>query len=238
VIARAAALLLGLLALGCGRETASPRDLDRDGYPDLAQLETEDDRAAFVDSFVAVALAQASAPEAAFSPGQRDCAGLVRYAYREALKRHDASFAARHPGLPRLPEVRAFNYPSVPFLGTRLFRVRAGEFDRAAVERDFSEAPEAVRLAEGSARRVEGRPKKGDLLLFSRPSGAHHLMIVAEDASDPLLVYHTGAHDGGEGEVRRVRLGALAAHPDPSWRPTRANEEFRGVFRLRILGDR
>ena len=47
MIARAPALLLGLLALGCGRETASPRDLDRDGYPDLAQLETEDDRAAF-----------------------------------------------------------------------------------------------------------------------------------------------------------------------------------------------
>jgi len=236
VTSRLALLLALSLAGSCGREPLSPRDLDRDGYPDLAQLSTEDDRRAFVDSFVAIALAQAPHPEAAFDAQQRDCAGLVRYACREALKRHDAAFAAHHPGLPRLPEVRAFHYPDVPLLGTRLFRVRAGEFDPQNVERDFSDAPEAVRLAEGAARRVDGRPRKGDLLLFARPSGAHHLMIVASDEADPLLVYHTGPHDGGEGEVRRVKQSTLLAHPDSSWRPTAANEAFLGVWRLRILG--
>lgn len=244
--ARPTALALLALLAGCspGASTPAPAadlalelDLDRDGYPDAAELSSEDDRRAFLDSFVALALAQAPTPEAAFDPAQRDCAGLVRYAWREALKRHDAAFAARHRGLPRLPEVRAFHYPDVPVLGTRLFRVGAGAFDPAAVERDFAESAQAVRLALGSARRVggDGPARRGDLLLFSRPDGQHHLMIVAEDAADPLLVYHTGPHDGGPGEVRRVRLAALSAHPDPAWRPSAANDAFLGVFRLRIL---
>jgi hypothetical protein len=234
---------LAALAAACSAGPAAPAspasaaeaDLDHDGYPDAAELSSEDDRRAFVDSFVAIALAQAGSPEAAFDPAQRDCAGLVRYAWREALKRHDAAFAARHPGLPRLPEVRAFNYPAVPVLGTRLFRVGAGPFDPSAVERDFAESAQAVRLAEGSARRVDGPARRGDLLLFARPDGAHHLMIVAEAGEDPLLVYHTGPHDDGPGEVRRVRLAALAAHPDPLWRPSAANSAFLGVWRLRIL---
>jgi uncharacterized protein YfaT (DUF1175 family) len=183
-----------------------------------------------------VALAQVDKPESAFDPSQRDCAGLVRYAMREALKRHDAAFAARHPGIPRLPEVRAFHYPAVPVLGPRLFRVGSGPFDPGAIDRDFAAIAEASRLALGSARRVDAPPRKGDLLLFSRPSGAHHLMIVAGDEADPLLVYHTGPHDDGPGEVRRVRFSALLSHPDPDWRPAPTNPEFLGFFRLRMLG--
>lgn len=231
---RPAAVLL-VLFTACGRASLAPRDLDKDGYPDAAELTTEDDRLAFVDSFVAVALAQTPIAEAAFDPSQRDCAGLVRYAYREALKRHDAAFAARHPGLPRLPDVRAFQYPDVPFLGTRLFRIRPGVFDPTEVKRDFAESAEAVRLAESSARRIDGLPRRGDLLLFRRPSGEHHLMIVASDERDPLLVYHTGPHEGGPGETRRVRLDALLSHPDPAWRPTLANESYLGAWRFRIL---
>ncbi|MGC4115580.1 MAG: DUF1175 family protein [Myxococcales bacterium] len=238
-----AMLLLGWAALSCDAPSALPTptvgaaDLDQDGYPDAAELASEDDRRAFVDSFVAIALAQAPEPEAAFDPSQRDCAGLVRYAWRESLKKHDAAFAARHPGLPRLPEIRAFHYPAVPVLGTRLFRVGAGPLDPApgALERDFAESAQAVRLAEGSARRLEGPARRGDLLLFARPDGAHHLMIVAEDGADPLLVYHTGPHDDGPGEVRRVRFAALSAHPDPLWRPSPANPAFLGAWRLRIL---
>ena len=228
-------LLLALCA-ACAGGPAAPRDLDGDGYPDEAELSTDEDRRAFVDSFAAIALSQADHLEESFDPAQRDCAGLVRYAWREALKRHDAAFAARHPGLPRLPEVRAFSYPAVPALGTRLFRVGAGRFDPSGIARDFSDTAQAVRLAEGSARRVSGPGAKGDLLLFARPSGAHHLMIAASDGADPLLVYHTGPYDGGAGEVRRVRRSALLTHPDPDWRPVEANPSFLGAFRPRILG--
>ena len=230
-------LLLCLSALACAAPAAPATDADRDGYPDAAELRSEEDRRAFVDSFVAVALAQMGAPESAFDPSQRDCAGLVRYAYREALKAHDATFAARHPGLRRLPEVRAFHYPSVPFLGTRLFRVRPGRFDPAALERDFAHAPEAVRLAEGSARRIAEAPSLGDLALFRSAAGVAHLMIVAGEGPDAPLVYHTGPRDGGPGEVRRVSLLSLRSHPDSAWRPLAANPSFQGFFRFRILGE-
>lgn len=234
----APALALCSLALGCPPKASGPGaavDADGDGYPDAAQLRTEDDRRAFAEAFTAVALAQVQGPEAAFDPSQRDCAGLVRYAYREALKRHDAAFAARHPGLARLPDVRAFHYPAVPYLKTRLFRLRPGRFDAGRVEEDFGEAPEAVRLAEGSARRLAGPPSRGDLALFQAPGGAAHLMIVAEGGADPLFVYHTGPHDDGPGDVRRASLSALMRHPDSSWRPVPANPSFRGYYRFRIL---
>ncbi len=223
--------------VACAAPPPPATDADGDGYPDAAELHSEEDRRAFVDSFVAVALAQVgSTPESTFDPSQRDCAGLVRYAYREALKAHDAAFAARHLGLRRLPEVRTFHYPSVPFLGTRLFRVRPGGFDPAAVERDFAVAPEAVRLAEGSARRIAGVPSAGDLALFRSAAGVAHLMIIAGDGPDAPLVYHTGPHDGGPGEVRRASLLSLRSHPDSAWRPLAANPSFQGFFRFRILG--
>lgn len=206
-------------------------DADRDGYPDRAELSSEDDRRAFVESFVEVALRQATEVEPSFEPAQRDCAGLVRYAYREALKRHDAAFALRHPGLRRLPEVRAFHYPAVPLLGTRLFRVKGGATLRPE---DFDEAPGAIALAEGSARRIEGPAAPGDLLLFRGESGAH-LMIVARGGDEGRVVYHTGPHDQGPGEVRRVSMASLLAHPDPAWRPVAANPSFAGIYRFKIL---
>ncbi len=231
----ACTLALWLSAPACAPARPAPADADGDGYPDAAELRTEDDRRAFAEALAALALAQVDAPESAFDPAQRDCAGLVRYAYREALKRHDAAFAARHPGLARLPEVHAFNYPAVPLLRTRLFRLRPGAFDASRVQDDFGEAPEAVRLAEGSARRFEGPPSLGDLALFQAPGGSAHLMIVARGGADPLFVYHTGPHDGGPGEVRRASMSTLLRHPDSSWRPIQANPSFRGFYRFRIL---
>jgi uncharacterized protein YfaT (DUF1175 family) len=49
------------------------------------------------------------------------------------------------------------------------------------------------------------------------------------------LVYHTGASAADAGEVRKVRLSALARHPDPRWRPVAANKNFLGFYRLKIL---
>jgi uncharacterized protein YfaT (DUF1175 family) len=216
------------------RGVTAGRDSDADGYPDVAELVSEDDRQAFVASFTAVALQQAAGLSPSFEPSQRDCAGLVRFAYREALKEHGAAFASRHPGLPRLPEVRAFHYPDVPLLGTRIFRAVPGPYSPAQATTAFDTAPEAVRLAMGSAVKRDGLPGAGDLLLFQGPAHAH-LMIAASDEDDPLLVYHTGPIDGAEGEVRRARFSSLLAHRDPAWRPSPTNRFYAGVFRFKIL---
>jgi hypothetical protein len=49
------------------------------------------------------------------------------------------------------------------------------------------------------------------------------------------VVYHTGPDGATAGEMRKVRLSALLAHPAPRWRPAATNPSFIGVFRLAFL---
>ena len=105
---------------------AGPDDLDGDGFPDAAELNTREDRQAFRAWFVRIAEAQFVQESPAWGAGERDCAGLIRFAYREALKEHDQEWQSR-TGIPidkNLMDVVRFRYPSVPVLGARLFRVR------------------------------------------------------------------------------------------------------------------
>src|SRR5262245_55379277 len=67
-------------------------DADRDGLPDGAQLWSLEDRNNFRRWFTAIAEQQFYALSDAWNPDQRDCAGLVRFAYREALRRHDRAW--------------------------------------------------------------------------------------------------------------------------------------------------
>src|SRR4051812_27803203 len=93
-------------------------DSDGDGIPDSAELTSEGDRAAFRRWFVAVALAQADHASPRWNPAERDCAGFVRFALREALRGDgEALNGAAPPG----PPVAAYRFPSVPGLGENLF---------------------------------------------------------------------------------------------------------------------
>ena len=56
-----------------------------------------------------------------------------------------------------------------------------------------------------------------------------------EAQGDDWVVYHTGPLDGGPGEVRKLSLATLEAHPTPRWRPLASNPHFVGVFRLALL---
>src|SRR5947207_3027435 len=58
-----------------------------------------------------------------------DCAALVRFAYREALREHTADWAAEQQldGLEAILPIGKYHYPFTP-LGAGLFRVRPGPF--------------------------------------------------------------------------------------------------------------
>jgi uncharacterized protein len=219
-----------------GERLRSPAiDRDGDGYPDGAQLVSTEDRDAFRGWFVSIALRQATDPCPCWDAAQRDCAGLVRFAFREALKRHDAAWRARLGAMPGAParDVRRYAYPDVPVLGDHVFRVRGGAF--RGLE-DFDVAPTADRLVAGSlVRRSADEPwESGDLLYFTdRTLRLNHLMILAGDR----VVYHTGASGQGGGEVRVVTLDELRRHPDSQWHPDASNPAFAGVFRWKILGN-
>ena len=224
-------------------------DADSDGLPDAAELRSFDDRQSFRVWFTAIAEMQFYKPAEAWNPAQRDCAGLVRFAWREALRRHDRLwFQAMGEGLTSIaPDVRAYQLDNGP-LGEKIFRTDFGSFrqDDLAAGR-FSEFADARTLKNYNVAplgRERQQAQPGDLLFFHQPGAQkypYHVMIflgpariAAEGASD-WVVYHTGASPEDDGEVKKVRLATLDRHPDPRWRPGGQNRNFLGFYRLKIL---
>lgn len=192
------------------------------------------DRAAFLQWFVLVADAQFEAP----APEVTDCAALVRYAFREALRPHSPEWV-RRTGLafvPRYPDVRSGPQPGPH--GWPLFRTARGGDGRFG---EFADARTLVRLNSRAIGREATDARPGDLLYFHRPGVAQpdHVMVVVGrsvfDPGDDWIVYHTGPDGASPGEVRKVRLADLRRHPSPTWRPLPGNAAFVGVFRWDFL---
>lgn len=234
------------------RLSPAPVDLDDDGIPDSAELGSATDRERFRQWFCAIAESQFYRIWDAWIPEQRDCAGLVRFAAREALVRHDGKWMSRAGKLllrSSIPDVAAFNYPDVPFLGTKLFRTRSaagglGQDGSSFDEKDFSSFVTAGLLLEYNCFFLGKDPsvlEKGDLLFFdqtdieaeNRDETMHVMVWLGRQNGEDMLVYHTG--DPKKGEVRKIALATLAAHPDERWHPTASNPGFLGCYRLNIL---
>ncbi|MBZ4375423.1 DUF1175 family protein [Corallococcus sp. AS-1-6] len=158
-----------------------------------------------------VALAQVKAFDAAWQPAQRDCAGLIRYAYRTAYRR----VAAER-------------------LASPLWRdARGGPSDFADAETLISRS--FAPLGRGEDAREQLRT--GDVVAFRQEHDAgpvFHLMLVVrpEDrAHAPArVVYHPG--EAGA-RVRTGVLDSLATEAPLEWRPVPANAAFLGFFRFK-----
>ncbi|MGA9671530.1 MAG: DUF1175 family protein [Terracidiphilus sp.] len=213
-----------------------------DGTPDFLRLTDPADQAAFRQWFTAIADFQAIRPRAEIPAEITDCASLLRYSYREALKRHDDTwFLATGIEIPALPgEIRAWRYPETP-LGAGLFRVRSGSFEPTnATNGAFAQFADAKTLVERNAYFVsrdvrEAEP--GDLLFYRQfgQSSPWHSMIVTRIGAQAAVVYDTGQDHGKAGELRRVSVAELLDHPQPQWRPLLGNPNFLGVYRWNIL---
>jgi uncharacterized protein YfaT (DUF1175 family) len=230
---------------------AAARDDDEDGFPDAAELMTEEARASFTRWFTAIAEAQATRIDDAWPKVHHDCAGLVRYAMKEALRLHDPAWLEKRGTLLPIgtPDVGVFHYPNLPFIGDRLFRTIGGAFDPVqtidAQFSAFSDARTLWQLNTSFVSRDVREARAGDLLFFSVPFGQSsrmHTMIALGKKKgathrDPAarLVYHTGADGEHEGEVRLVTLDMLDRHPDEAWHPRADNPRFLGVHRLSML---
>ena len=226
-------------------ETSS--DLDHDGLPDATELRTFNDRENFRRWFTWIAEMQFYKLSDEWNSEQRDCAGLVRFAWREALRPHD------RPWFQRMGE----NYETVapdltpnittPLRG-KLFRTTSGAYIASDVsDGKFSEFADAQTLKMFnvdfvSRDRQQARP--GDLLFFHQPwvqKFSFHVMIhlgearVASEGANDWVVYHTGASPDDAGAVKKVRLAVLDHHPDKRWHPVATNPNFLGFYRLKIL---
>lgn len=199
------------------------------------RLADESDRAAFRAWFVLLADAQFVRP----APEVIDCAALVRFAFREALRVHNPDWVRRVglPFAPQFPDVRSAPQPGPD--GWALFRIRGGDAPQYA---EFADARTLIALNTRSRGRDIRSAQPGDLLFYYQPDQRQpeHLMVFIgrsqfEAEGHDWVVYHTGPIGDQPGEVRKVRLSDLMRHPVPRWRPEPTNEAFLGVFRLSLL---
>jgi uncharacterized protein YfaT (DUF1175 family) len=224
-------------------------DSDNDGIPDAAELRTFQDRDSFRRWFTAIAEIQFYQLSDQWNAEQRDCAGLARFAIREALRRHDRVwFQKMGPGYETVaPDVGGFDLDHNA-LGEKIFRTDFGSFHESDLRNGrFSEFADGRTLKNFnsvfvSRDRREAQP--GDLLFFYQPwvqKYPFHVMIflgaprIAPNGSPDWVVYHTGSSPTDQGTVKKVELSVLDHHPDPRWRPVESNKNFLGFYRLKIL---
>ncbi|MDX6614648.1 MAG: uncharacterized protein QOD75_3834 [Blastocatellia bacterium] len=233
------------------RETASAfwSDSDHDGLPDGAELRSFQDRDSFRRWFTAIAELQFYRLSEQWNPEQRDCAGLVRFAWREALRPHDGLWFRRMgPEYePVAVDVAEFDLNQNP-LGEKLFRTDFGTFKREDVAAgrfaEFADARSLKSFNTTFVSRDRRQAQPGDLLFFYQPwvrKQPYHVMIflgpahTAANGAEDWVVYHTGSSPVDNGAVKKVELSILEHHPDPRWRPVESNRNFLGFYRLKIL---
>ena len=229
-------------------EPVADADLDHDGIPDNSELRSFNDRESFRRWFTSLAEMQFYKLSDEWNGEQRDCAGLVRFAWRESLRTHD------RPWYQRMGE----NYEAVaPDVGVsltsaplreKLFRTAPGNYSPNDVAKGrFSEFADAQTLKMFNATfisRDRDQARPGDLLFFHQPwvqKYPYHVMIflgearLASEGARDWVVYHTGASPQDAGTVKKVRLAVLDQHPNKRWRPVQSNPNFLGFYRLKIL---
>ena len=223
-------------------------DSDGDGIPDVAEFTAYVDRESFRRWFTGIAEMQFYQLSDQWNPQQRDCAGLVRFAWREALRRHEHEwFMKMGPAYEAMAPDTSSRSLENP-LGEKLFRTDFGSYKESDVAGGkFSEFADARTIKTFncmfiSRNRQEAQP--GDLLFFFQPwvqKFPYHVLIflgeprIAPNGTGDWVVYHTGSSPMDQGTVKKVELSVLEHHPDPRWRPVQGNRNFLGFYRLKIL---
>ncbi|MCC6588909.1 MAG: DUF1175 family protein [Bryobacterales bacterium] len=246
------AVVLSVAAcLGCSQQSREARAHTRsepmkppsmadsfgDGTPDFLRLDTPADRRAFRRWFTFLAEQQFLKETAELPAEVKDCAALVRFSYREALKKHDARWAAdmKLTAVPSLPNIGKYSYPFTP-LEANLFRTARGAFEPEDMRRgrfaQFADAQTLMLYNTYELGKQLERAQPADLLFFHQPiqDQPFHAMIFLGGH----IVYHTGETPG---EIRRPTVEELLHHPEPRWRPNPGNPYFLGVYRWNILRD-
>lgn len=212
------------------RNPATWTDSFGDGTPDFLRLSDASDREAFRQWFVLIADYQAMRPAPQVPKEIADCASLLRYAYREALKKHDAEWL-KGTGMEvrALPEeIEAWHYPDTP-LGAGLFRVTPGPFERGDEGTGaFAPFADAKTLVERNAYLVSRnvwQAQPGDLLFYRQfgQSSPWLSMIVTRVGGDAAVVYDTGADQtpqrpipGNPDQSHRAQEGPVSGESDQS----------------------
>lgn len=149
----------------------------------------------------------------------RDCAGLVRYVFWEAMQQHDDRFYDRYPAM------RSVNALAKSKLLTEI--ASAWQNGNLTAQQLIQHSHRLARVARPA------RLKTGDLLYFySAELKIRHVMMIVRAGAGVLAVYHTG---DARAELRIRTLPDLEALPESQWHPVAENPVFQGVFRPQFL---
>jgi uncharacterized protein YfaT (DUF1175 family) len=225
--------------------TRDEGDTIGDGTPDFLRLHDPADRAAFRRGFTL--LAESQYYRRPLPTEIDDCAALLRFAYREALREHNAAWAqaVALPAPASAADIQQYQYPHTP-LGASLFRVRGGSFAAGDLDdgafAQFADVETIWRHNTFPVGRDLSRALPGDVLFF-RQDGQKmpfHAMIFLgrsqiEAGNERFVIYHTGPSGKSPGEIRRWSVAELTNYPEARWRPIPSNPAFLGVYRWNIL---
>ncbi len=228
------------------KTTLDASDTIGDGTPDFLRLHDPADRATFRRWFTLLAESQYYRGNSL--PAEiDDCAALLRFAYREALRAHNAAWAeaVALPAPASTVDIQQYQYPYTP-LAAALFRVRGGGFAPSDLGdgslAQFADVETIWRHNTFLVGHDLSRALPGDLLFF-RQDGQKmpfHAMIFLgrsqiEAGSERFVIYHTGPSGKSPGEIRRWSVAELINYPEARWRPIPSNPAFLGVYRWNIL---
>ncbi|HBJ81800.1 DUF1175 domain-containing protein [Pseudothermotoga sp.] len=220
---------------------ADTSDDDEDGYPDCLVL-SENDAEKFRNWFIWIGLSAIKNEPVLWNEHERDCAGLIRYCSREALKKHDGRWLERsnYSG-PIFDDVEKYNYPDIPLIVDKIFRIISGKYTNPG---EFSAFASARIMLENSLKFVSKDVEHalpGDIAVFFHPEDfeyPYHMMIYISDIyflqNHRWFLYHTGPIGESAGEMRFVRYENLEKL-DPSWSPREKNRYFLGFYRFKFL---
>jgi uncharacterized protein YfaT (DUF1175 family) len=230
------------------KEPLDTGDRFGDGTPNFLRLDDPADRDSFRRWFTLLAEVEAARPAEKLPAEITDCAGLIRFAYREALRSHDATWMAQQAldSAPAIASVEKYQYPFTP-LGAGLWRVRPGSFQAGDLtDGTFAQFADAKTLKNLNMHFISkdlGQARPGDVLFYRQlqQNSPYHSMIfvgrsqLRTETTEPLVIYHTGSIGKQKGEIRVLRVSDLMNFPAPRWRPLTGNGNFLGVYRWNIL---
>jgi hypothetical protein len=213
-------------------------DINNNGFPDIVELNYEDSEK-FIRWFSSIVISVLKG-DMKLPTNENDCSGLVRYAYKEALKKHDFNWAQSSGFKGNLLEdIKKYNYPYVPYLKTNIFKNKAGNYN---VE-NFGVYASARYLIEENMNFVskdKSKARTGDIvafLHFDDPEFPYHLMVYFNELGKEYVVYHTGPLDINNPGVMRSVLVSELFRADPSWMIDLKNKNFLGFYRFKILSN-